>query len=64
MTHDYENNQLRAEHARSKVQFEDDTHRAAIEDNPEVATVSFRTWAAIIVRTPFLIWTMICDDLT
>ncbi|KAH7374607.1 transmembrane efflux protein [Plectosphaerella cucumerina] len=48
MTHDYENKQLRAEHARSKVQFEDDTHRAAIEDNPEVATVSFRTWAAII----------------
>ncbi|KAM0331285.1 hypothetical protein ACHAQA_002955 [Verticillium albo-atrum] len=47
MAIDDEHNHLRAEHARHKVEFEDDTHRAAIEDNPEAASVGFRTWAAI-----------------
>ncbi|KAK0385558.1 hypothetical protein NLU13_6737 [Sarocladium strictum] len=41
------NNEIRAAQAQSKVHFEDDTHRAALEDNPETISVSFRTWIAI-----------------
>lgn len=45
-----QNKELLAAQAQSKVHFEDDTHRAAIEDNPATASATARTWASIFVR--------------
>lgn len=45
-----QNKELLAAHAQSKVHFEDDTHRAAIEDNPETTSTTVRTWISIFVR--------------
>lgn len=33
------------------IEFEDDPHRAALEDNPESVHVPLSTWAAIFVRS-------------
>lgn len=44
-----QNKELLAAHAQSKVHFEDDTHRAAIEDNPETTSTTTRTWISIFV---------------
>lgn len=35
--------------ARTVIDFEEDTHRAALEDNPDTVQVSASTWAAIFV---------------
>ncbi|RSL84920.1 hypothetical protein CEP51_003641 [Fusarium floridanum] len=48
MANDVERNRRRAEDARAAIEFEDDPHRAALEDDPEHTTVSFKTWLAII----------------
>ena len=45
-----QNKELLAAQAQSKVHFEDDPHRAAIEDNPETTSTTARTWASIFVR--------------
>lgn len=46
----HQNKELLAAQAQSKVHFEDDTHRAAIEDNPETTSTTTRTWISIFVR--------------
>lgn len=35
--------------AKARIEFEDDPHRAAVEDNPEIAHVSASTWLAVLV---------------
>lgn len=45
-----QNKELLAAQAQSKVHFEDDPHRAAIEDNPETTSTTARAWASIFVR--------------
>lgn len=52
MANDVERNLRRAEDARAAIEFEDDPHRAALEDDPEHTEVSFKTWLAIFVRLP------------
>ncbi|KAJ4328058.1 hypothetical protein N0V84_001426 [Fusarium piperis] len=47
MAKDVERNQRRADNARAAIEFEDDPHRAALEDDPEHTAVSFKTWLAI-----------------
>ncbi|KAI8663428.1 MFS domain-containing protein [Fusarium keratoplasticum] len=47
MAKDVERNLRRAEDARAAIEFEDDPHRAALEDDPEHTEVSFKTWLAI-----------------
>lgn len=37
--------------AKVVIDFEEDPHRAALEDNPERAHVKPSTWAAIFVRS-------------
>lgn len=34
--------------AKARIEFEEDPHRAAIEDNPETVTVTWKTWAAVV----------------
>lgn len=36
--------------ARAVIEFEDDPHRAALEDNPEHVHVGLATWASVFVR--------------
>ncbi|RSL57798.1 hypothetical protein CEP54_008144 [Fusarium duplospermum] len=48
MANDAERNRRRAEDARAAIEFEDDPHRAALEDDPEHTAVSLKTWLAII----------------
>ncbi|KAH7133831.1 fungal trichothecene efflux pump [Dactylonectria macrodidyma] len=40
-------NQRLAEEVRAHIEFEEDPHRAALEDNPAETKVDFRTWLAI-----------------
>jgi hypothetical protein len=35
--------------AQAHIEFEEDPHRAALEDNPDTVHVSVSTWAAIFV---------------
>ena len=42
--------QDRVRDAQAIIAFEEDPHRAALEDNPPDVRVSKRTWAAIFVR--------------
>lgn len=39
----------RVREAQAHIEFEDDPHRAALEDNPDTVHVSPSTWAAIFV---------------
>lgn len=41
-----------AQEARAVIEFEEDPHRAALEDNPTEARVGIKTWVAIFVRSP------------
>lgn len=34
---------------RAAIEFEEDPHKAALDDNPEIVYVGQRTWAAIFV---------------
>ncbi|KAJ8117399.1 hypothetical protein OPT61_g1396 [Boeremia exigua] len=47
MANDIENHQHIAERSRRVIGFEDDPHRAALEDNPERVNVSAKSWIAI-----------------
>lgn len=40
-----------AQEAQAVIEYEEDPHRAALEDNPAEARVSIKTWIAIFVRT-------------
>lgn len=37
--------------AQAHIAFEEDPHRAALEDNPDTVKINARTWAAIGVRS-------------
>lgn len=39
-----------AQEAKAVIEFEEDPHRAALEDNPSEAKVGIKTWIAIFVR--------------
>lgn len=39
-----------AQEAQAVIEYEEDPHRAALEDNPAEARVSIKTWIAIFVR--------------
>lgn len=51
MARDIEQPQHLGDSLDALVGFEDDPHRAALEDNPEHIAVSTRTWLAIFVRS-------------
>lgn len=40
---------------RAAIEFEEDPHKAALEDDPEIVYVGQRTWAAIFVSRLFLL---------
>ncbi len=40
----------RLREAQAIIEFEEDPHRAALEDNPAEVKVDARTWAAVMVR--------------
>lgn len=42
-----------AEETKVAIEFEEDPHRAALNDDPEVVYVGRRTWAAIFVSLAF-----------
>ncbi|KAM5349844.1 hypothetical protein ACJ41O_006349 [Fusarium nematophilum] len=44
---DHDSSQRLAQEAQAHIEFEEDTHRAAIEDNPSDAKVGAKTWIAI-----------------
>lgn len=46
-------NERLAEEVRAHIEFEEDPHRAALEDNPAETKVDVRTWLAIFVRSSF-----------
>jgi hypothetical protein len=47
--------------ARAHIAFEDDPHRAALEDNPDEVKVQRRTWLAICVGQPQTFSLRVCD---
>lgn len=54
MGHDREMKIRMAQEAQAVIEFEEDPHRAALEDNPENARVSIKAWIAIFVRKNLL----------
>lgn len=42
-----------AKETRMAIEFEEDPHKAALNDNPELVYVGTRTWAAIFVSHAF-----------
>lgn len=38
-----------AEETKAAIEFEEDPHRAALDDNPDLVIVGARTWGAIFV---------------
>lgn len=42
----------RAQAVQAHIEFEEDPHRAAVEDNPAEIGVGYRTWLAIFVGSP------------
>lgn len=50
MTEIHEHNYRPPQKAQAVVEFEEDPHRAAIEDNPAEAKVGTRVWIAIFVK--------------
>lgn len=52
MARDIEHTQNSGGSPHGLVGFEDDPHRAALEDNPDHIAVSSKSWIAIFVRNP------------